>query len=407
MTENHNDSFLLGVNYWPRTKAMFWWSQFDPAEVDDEFALIHALGLRLVRIFLLWEDFQPDPSTVNPLALTNLEKVCDIAQALDLKLDITFFTGHMSGPSWAPAWMLKPDQPIPPRVKQVVSGGRIVNCGYANPFTDPQVQAASERLLRAVVGRLKDHPAVGMWNLGNEPDLFALPPDAVTGKAWVNRMAVLIRSLDDGHPITCGLHMPDLVDNTGLRVHDVFSEVDIPVMHGYPMYVDQLEDPLDPDFVPFLCALTSALTGKPTLMEEFGGCTEAPGRPSSIWKWRAYGKDRQQFMAAEDVFAEYIEQVLPRLVEVGALGAVIWCFADYHPELYNLPPCDEARHERFFGLVRPDGTLKPHAEVIRRFASQQPVVQPAQRAVHLEMSAEDYYQRPWEIVPALYRKFVR
>ena len=267
-------------------------------------------------------------------------------------------------------------------------------------FSDPQTLAASERLLRAVVERFKDHPAVGMWNLGNEPDNFARPQDAAGGKAWVRRMADLIRALDNRHPITCGLHTPDLVEDTGLRVQDVFEELDVAVMHGYPMYVDQLE-PLDPDFVPFLCALT----GKPTLMEEFGGCTEAPGRPSSVWKWQAYGTTHQQFMAAEDVFAEYVQRVLFSLLEVAALGAVIWCFADYHPDLYELPPCDESRHERFFGLVRPDGSLKPHAEVIRRFASEHPLVQPARRTVQLGMSPEEYYQHPLENALKLYQQF--
>ena len=150
----------------------------------------------------------------------------------------------------------------------------------------------------------------------------------------------------------------------GFRPNDVFAETDVAVMHGYPMYADWARGPLDPDFVPFLCALTTALCGKPTLMEEFGGCTEAPGRPSSVWRWRPYGQARDQFMASEEDLAAYLEMVLPRLVEVGALGAMIWCFADYAPELHGRPPCDENRHERFFGLVRPDGSVKPHAEVL-------------------------------------------
>jgi endo-1,4-beta-mannosidase len=46
-------SFILGVNYWPRKKAMYWWSDFDLDEVQEEFAIIYELGLTLVRIFLL------------------------------------------------------------------------------------------------------------------------------------------------------------------------------------------------------------------------------------------------------------------------------------------------------------------------------------------------------------------
>jgi hypothetical protein len=103
-------------------------------------------------------------------------------------------------------------------------------------------------------------------------------------------------------------------------------------------------------------------------MEEFGACTTPRGEPPSTWQWDSYGQARRQFMASEAQLADYIEQVLPRLVEVGALGALLWCFADYHEELYRFPPCDEAWHERTFGLVRPDGSLKPHAAVLRRSA---------------------------------------
>jgi hypothetical protein len=30
---NTSQPFVLGVNYWPRRKAMDWWHDFDPAEV--------------------------------------------------------------------------------------------------------------------------------------------------------------------------------------------------------------------------------------------------------------------------------------------------------------------------------------------------------------------------------------
>lgn len=398
--------FILGVNYWPRRKAMYWWSDFDAAEVREEFAIIRGLGMSLVRLFLLWDDWQPTADTVNMAALDNLETVADIAAENNLKLDITFFTGHMSGPNWSPGWLLLPGEPMYPHVRQVVSGGKVVNTGYRNPYTDPLALAAAELLLSTVVGRLKDHPAVGIWNLGNEPDLFAWPPDAATGRAWVRSLTAVIRALDSEHPVTCGLHMADLVYDTGLRANDVFGEVDLAVMHSYPMYTHWALGPLDPDFVPFTCALTSALSGKPTLMEEFGGCTTAPGQPAETWSWTSFGQPRTQYMASEDGLAEYIEQVLPKLVEVGATGAVLWCYADYVPELWDRPPCDEAKHERFFGLVRPDGSLKPHAEVIRRFAATSPVVKPAVRTVSLGMSPEAYYEQPERNAQRLYDRYL-
>jgi endo-1,4-beta-mannosidase len=101
-------------------------------------------------------------------------------------------------------------------------------------------------------------------------------------------------------------------------------------------------------------------------------------------------------MASEQDLADYFAAVLPKLVEVGATGAMLWCWADYSSELWTLPPCNEAWHERFFGMVRPDGTLKPHAEVVRAFAASNPQVQTATKVVTLTVDAETYYQRPAE-----------
>ena len=286
-----------------------------------------------------------------------------------------------------------------------MSGGQIVSSGYRNPYTDPIALDAERLLLRTVVSTLKHHPAVGLWNLGNEPDLFAWPPNAETGRAWVREMTTLIRSLDERHPITCGLHVASLGLDNGLRIDHVFGETDVAVMHAYPMYIPWLQNPLDPDLVPFTCALTSALCRKPTLMEEFGGCTAQPGQPSFEWEWTAYGERRKQFMAAEDDLAAYLEAVLPKLVEVGATGALVWCFADYALELWDKPPCAESRHERFFGLVRPDGSLNPHAQTLKNFAATNPTVKPASKRVSLPVSPDEFYQNPFLHLAPLYEQF--
>ena len=48
---------------------MYWWSDFDAAEVADEFDVIAAIGMDTVRIFLLWDDWQPTPDVVSPQRL--------------------------------------------------------------------------------------------------------------------------------------------------------------------------------------------------------------------------------------------------------------------------------------------------------------------------------------------------
>jgi endo-1,4-beta-mannosidase len=401
-----NQPFILGVNYLPRKKAMYWWSDFDAGEVQDEFSLIHELGLTIVRIFLLWEDFQPSPDEISTLSLENLVKVCDIATTQNLKLDVTFFTGHMSGPSWVPPWMLAGEKPR--YIKQVISSNKIIDRGYLNQFSDPVVFNAEKLQLRTVVGLLKDHPAIWCWNLGNEPDLFAFPTDDLTGEKWASDLVDTIRELDPDHFITCGLHIASLLYNNGLRIDQIFSQMDFSVMHSYPMYMSELTgDPLDPDFVPFTCALTAALSSKQVLMEEFGGCTAQPGKDSFSWEWIGYGSEIKQFMASEEALAEYFSAVLPRLVDAGVIGAMPWCFADYHPSLWDRPPYVESRHERFFGLIRPDGSLKPHAQVIRDFAVTNPMVKPAERIIPLPYQRSEYYHNTLEKFMNLYEEWKR
>lgn len=397
-------SFPLGVNYWPRRKAMYWWKDFEPAEVAEEFDLIAELGLRLVRIFLLWEDFQPTPRAVSETALAHLETVCELAAARGLGLDVTFFTGHMSGPNWAPSWLLGGSEPVPAG-RQVISAGDLDAGPYRDPYIDPLALDAAELQLRTVIGRLAGHPGVWAWNLGNEPDNFAVPATDEDGAAWAARMLGLMAELDPARHRTVGLHAPSLSSHNHLRVDQVFAAADFAVMHAYPIYANFGDDPLDPDIVPFATALTAALSGKPTMMEEFGACTAPPGSDTVDWQWSRRGRDFQQVMVGEERLAEHVEQVLPRLVEVGSRGAVIWCFADYHESLWDRPPCDIQLHERHFGLVRPDGSLKPHAEVLRRFIASGPTIgEPSARA-HMNVDGAAFYADPEAAVLALYRDF--
>ena len=403
--------FTLGVNYWPRKKAMYWWSNFDAGEVREEFAIIKEIGLNVVRLFLLWDDFQPEPTSVAKDKLDNLVKVADIAAEYGLGLDVTFFTGHMSGPNWSPRWLL--GGPLPPSAHQhwlrdVVSNGKKVDQGYRNMFHDEMALNATRLLLKTVVTTLKDHPAIWMWNLGNEPDLFAWPNSSDEGAAWVKEMVGLIKAIDPKHPVTIGLHGDGLHRDNGLRIDKVYAQTDVAVMHSYPMYTPWARKPLDPDFVPFTCALTSALSGKPVLMEEFGGCTALPGEATYTWKWvETNGRDHEQFMASEEDFAEFLSLTIPKLQDSGATGAMLWCYADYVPELWDLPPCQNARHERFFGLVRPDGSLKPHAKVIQEFAKTNPQVKPIPDYAKLTVNADEFYKEPLGYLIDLYQQYLK
>jgi endo-1,4-beta-mannosidase len=402
-------AFLLGVNYWPRTKAMSWWADFDPEEVREDFAMIHELGLTHVRIFLLWESFQPQPDLVDGSALRDLRTVADIAAETGLSLEPTFFTGHMSGPNWAPDWLLDPSRPVRPGGRQVVSLGRRAAAAHDihNPYVEPFVLDAERLQLRTVCTALRDHPAIWGWSLGNEPDLLAQPPTAAAGRAWMRDMVATIREVDPVHPVLIGLHGASVHGDVGLRIDDAASATDISVMHGYSIYDGLARWPLDPELVPFTAALTAALAGRPILFEEFGVNTNLPDAPSH-WEELATwdGGSRPAYFASDADAAAYYGAVLERLHALGCLGAFAWCFADYAEALWDRPPCDLQRHERFFGLYRADGTLKPMGHAVRAFAMAGPTVREPMPRIELEVTPDAFYADPEGYLPALYATYL-
>jgi endo-1,4-beta-mannosidase len=386
---------------------MYWWENFDAGEAREEFSMIRDLGLTHVRFFLLWESFQPSRDQVSATVLRDLRVVCDIAGELGLRLQPTFFTGHMSGPNWAPDWMMSKtltvagQRPVVSLTRRTASPTQIYNV-----YTEPLLIEAEDLLLRTVCGELKDHPAIWAWSLGNEPDLFCKPPDALTGKKWVADRVRTIKSVDPNHPVLIGLHTASIDYDIGLRVDHIAEVTDISVMHGYSIYHPLARRPLDTDYVPFTCGLTAALAGRPILYEEFGVNTHFPNGPSR-WTQLAMedGSQLRTFFSAEDEAAEYYAGVLPRLHRMGALGAFSWCFPDYDASLWDRPPCDRFVHERFFGLWRSDGSLKPMGKVVGDFVKTQPKVLPAEKTVTLPVSKDQYYQNPGAYSRVLYEKF--
>src|SRR5438477_326944 len=102
--------FAVGVNYWPAETAMRMWRRFDAGAIEADFRRCAGAGCDTIRIFLLWEDFQPDPGSVDESALAKLRTVADIAAKTAVGLVPTLFTGHMSGVNWYPRWALGPER---------------------------------------------------------------------------------------------------------------------------------------------------------------------------------------------------------------------------------------------------------------------------------------------------------
>jgi endo-1,4-beta-mannosidase len=385
-------SFELGINYWPRRSAMYMWEEFDLDEVRDDMTHIAGLGFDVVRVFARTKDFLPAASTVDAGMIARLVKVVRAAADAGLKVVPTLIVLNMSGTIWWPNWMLN-------------AQGRA-----SDLFSDPVILRSQALLAETCARSLAGNSTIRGFDLANEIDDAQLPRSREAGCVWGSTLAGAIRSAAPGAQIRIGAHLPSLTTDNNMRVDDLATIVDEDVMHAYPLYSDFARSFLDPELVPFSCALTAGLSGKGrrALMQEFGMCTAAKGSAGRTITDDFLGSPRAQYLASEEEQAAYYEAVLERLVVTGTAGAYAWCYGDYDSRLFDRPPLANAVRERTFGLVRADGSEKPAAEVFRKFRQRRDSGALVQGAVPrvLDVTPDEYYRSPAAHFGRLYAKWV-
>ena len=378
---------------------MGWWSNFDLAEVETDFARIAACGLDSVRLFLTWEDFQPAPERVDPRMLERLVEVADLAAGLGLGLIPTLFTGHMSGVNWIPAWALGGSDGD--RRFRVVSGNQVVHTGLRNWYSDPAVGDAQALLAAEAAAALAGHEAVWAWDLGNENSNCVRPPTPTAARDWLAHLSAAIRGADDTARITVGLHMEDLEEDRRLGPLEASKVCDLLSIHGYPIYARWAHGPTDDELLPFLARMTYWLgEGRDVLFSEFGLPTYRRGDPVE----QNAGARRPTCLVEEEVAAAYTTAALKALRRAGCVGALLWCYSDYAPSLLEHPPFDLALHERTFGLWRADGSPKPAAAAIAAFAGAERCT-PGDGDVWIDIGRDEFLRDPDVQLPRLYRRY--
>ncbi|HEX9270539.1 MAG TPA: hypothetical protein VF998_11905 [Candidatus Limnocylindria bacterium] len=381
--------FSLGMNYWPASSAMRMWRRFEPSEVERDFDRCGAAGCDAVRVFLLWEDFQPDPSTVDDRALERLRTVADLAGRSGLGLVPTLFTGHMSGVNWIPAWALGTR---PAGRFRTIAGDAVVDRESRDWTADPVVGAAQALLAREAAAALAGHPALRLWDLGNENSNCVVPATREHGRRWLAAMAGAIRSADASTPITIGLHAEDLEEDRRIGPAEAAEVCDVLSMHGYPMYLRWAAGRDDEAVLPFLASITRWLGRKDVLFEEFGAATVDPTDPPP--------PDAAGMLLTEDAAGAYTGRALDAIHVVGCTGAYLWCYADYDRSLWTMAPLDHATHERHFGLWRADGSAKPAVGSLPGWSGRAVPERPDDGWI--DIRREEYFARPLAHLARLY-----
>ena len=149
--------FLVGVEYYraPVPKPELW---------DEDLARIRAGGMHVIRTFNYWNHLEPRPGIYET---EDVDLLFDLAQKHDLRvwIDLPLAT-HGACPEW-----LTREHPD----MRVVSYRGHVSLSSASPaypqgsqihcYDHPAWREYGELLLRHMIGRYKDHPALLVWGL--------------------------------------------------------------------------------------------------------------------------------------------------------------------------------------------------------------------------------------------------
>jgi endo-1,4-beta-mannosidase len=184
--------------------------------------------------------------------------------------------------------------------------------------------------------------------------------------------------------------MEDLEHDRRLRPAEAAASCDFLTMHGYPIYAAWAEGPTDAHLVPFLAEVTRWLGGGVDVHFSEFGLPTGPGTPAGP-------------LVGEHDAAHYTDRALEGLREAGCTGAMLWCFSDYAPAIWHMPPLDVATHERSFGLWREDGTPKPAVDVVGRHRDDR--VQQVPNSGWIDIDPDRYWVQPEVELPRLYGRY--
>ena len=313
--------FELGLNFWASHAATRMWTDWDAETVRKDLECVAECGFTLVRICPIWADFQPVmtlrtncfpggfprayafpgeeplPDTpagragVSEIMMQRFEFFADTAQKYGLKLIVPLITGHMTFRVYAP-----------PAVD-----GR-------DHFTDPESLMWQNRFIRYFVSRMKSHPAIVAWELGNEANCLSRADSRAAAYAWTAFVVNAIRASDPDRPICSGMHGLLLAERyfthpmAGCWTFGDQAELcDWMNSHPYPMWREYIT--CDPANTLRFCLmpvienqLTADLAGKPSFIEETGtlrrtfSTFEALGRQLRTTLYLAWGNDARALL---------------------------------------------------------------------------------------------------------------
>ena len=320
----------VGVNWVPAKAAMQWPYQWDPADIEADFAQMHALGVNTIRLDLVWSWFEPRPDDYNPEAFRQMDALISLADKYKIYLHPEMLIGGEVGEAY---W------DVPYRQ------GR-------NPHSDPYMLRLETDFAQELARHFGKSSAILSWDLTDEPPFWIVAGTTTDSMAinWTRLITGALRRYDTLHPLVVGTSMED-VGHGSFRPDLLKNEVDFFSVHPYTIYSPKLfPDPMLSERQTYGAAFETALTGgagHPVMIQELGA-SSAQYKPEAI--------------------AAYERTALYSGLGAGANGFLLWCYTDAAPAQYAKVPYLRSPHETQFGIVTWDRKERPAAKMLTAFS---------------------------------------
>ena len=209
---NGKEFFMAGCNYWASHAGTAMWHDWQPDTVEKDLETLAGGGLKILRVFPLWQDFQPVTKLhpeqyglreqgnkrlpmalpeyygLDPVMLERFHFLADTAQICGLKLIVGLINGLVNNRLFVPAALENRDL-----------------------VRDPECIRMEVHFIRGFIASIVNHSTIIGWDLGNECDR---PADGTRGTPlteaetwnWVNAMASAVRLCDPLTPVIAGVH---------------------------------------------------------------------------------------------------------------------------------------------------------------------------------------------------------
>lgn len=340
--------FKLGCNYWASHAGTEMWKNWDEEQVDKDLAALSAGGVRCVRVFPLWRDFQPvmpvyscsgvleeymlegcieptNPWFLDDVMMERFATFLDICGKYNISAIVGLITGWMSGRMFLPS---------------ALYGKHLT--------TDPVALMFEQKFVHGFVEAFRGRKEIYAWDLGNECNCLAKTTDRAAAYVWSATISNAIKAQDSTRPVISGMH--GLKVEGAWTIGDQGEITDILTTHPYAFFVPHCKtDPMDSyrTLLHGTCesALYASISGKGCLVEELGTLS--------------YN------VCNDDVSARFMRANLFSNWANGAEGVLWWCAHDQNT--LETPPYSWNSLERELGMLNSKLEPKPVLNEMKDF----------------------------------------